>query len=538
MALTKEEQMELEQIYISLDKNLDERIAEKKDNKKRLKDELEETKKFFDRRSKMKAMKIDGDSITNYSMLKSAIHKLYQSDKDYYKLPDELKGKIEGLQDYLTEEEFSRITSLVQDAIRTKNNDVDKKSDSLIQDAKMLVDKCHLGRQEISINFSGNKFATYNQLVKQIADSKVANREVLIFNKLEKKSDKADIFDTVSEMMKEDKLENNSKTSKLFKDFDTVKKAYNVSMSYSDTGVYIRGVIRDLENQVGVDFSAVKSELEKIDKSRLADMHNASKVLRDVDMNYVNDKITQYNHEKHEESMKSSFKNAYDVLARELAEVKENDPRNNKKIQEIENKMKALASKSDMSKLEEFQRKNDAENNLKDEALDKEVAIQMTRDKNEERKNATTPQQLAESTMKRMISYRVGDISKLSPEEAEKVMADARRDIIIESGLTPEEKQVYWLKKGGRLPENATTADLTDQQRMDARAFMRDDEDMIKYKKYLKEAEDQKKEPTIYAEYLKFKVQEDSEMSFNDFRKMKAGISLDDSMVNTEGRGR
>ena len=162
----------------------------------------------------------------------------------------------------------------------------------------------------------------------------------------------------------------------------------------------------------------------------------------------------------------------------------------------------------------------------------------MARDKNEERKNAATPQQLAESTMKKMISYRVGDISKLSPEEAEKVMAEARRDIVIESGLTPEEKQVYWLKKGGRLPENATTADLTDQQRMDARAFMRDDEDMIEYKRYLKEAEDQKKEPTIYAEYLKFKVQEDSEMSFNDFRKMKAGISLDDSMVNTEGRGR
>lgn len=536
MSMTKE--MELDEIYVSLDNNLDQLIAEKMDDKKRLKDELEETKKFFDRRSKMKAMKVDGDIITNYSMLKAAIDKLYQSDKDYYKLPDELKGKIEGLQNHLTEEEFSRITSLIQDAVREKNNDVDKKSDSLIQDAKRLVDKCHLGSREVTVNPSVSKFATYNQLVKQIADSKVANRDVLIFNKLEKKSDKNDVFDTVGEMMKQDKLENNSKTSKLFKDFDAVKKAYNVTMSYPDTRIYIQDVISDLEKQMVVDFSAVKSELEKIDKNRSVDMHNASEVLRDVDMNYVNDKIIQYNHEKHEESMKSSFKNTYDVLAKELAEVKENDPRNNKKIQEIENKMRTLASKSDMSKLEEFQRKSDAEDNLKDKALDKEVAIQMIRDKNEERNNAATPQQLAESTMKKMISYRVGDISKLSPEEAEKVMDEARRDIVIESGLTPEEKQVYWLKKGGRLPDNATTADLTDQQRMDARAFMRDDEDMIEYKRYLKEAENQKKEPTIYAEYLKFKVQEDSEISFNDFRKMKAGISLDDSVVNTEGRGR
>lgn len=129
-------------------------------------------------------------------------------------------------------------------------------------------------------------------------------------------------------------------------------------------------------------------------------------------------------------------------------------------------------------------------------------------------------------------------------EEAEDVIQKKITEMASYASMTPEQRGLASLKRGGYVGEDATVADLRGQQLADFRYAYRDTEEdrMIKESQRKVYAQQQRKANTIYKRYIRYLATvEDKKkaLKFSEYAQLVYGQSdIDISMVDEEVKGK
>jgi len=512
--------------------------------------------KMFDKMSIKLDIKLLQEDIKNLSELFQAIGTLNFSNTNKYNLPTELKSQFDELSTLLEKEEVNNLKEVINNCFKNVNEDKKERLEEDVKKAQKLLNQLNIGSNRILIYDNNNEYTgktiSFNNAIEEIRKKGLIylnSKYLLLLNKtteVELNLNDKIMLDTLEEMIKTNQLEQNQSSKDIIENFKSLKESFQKKAKIDKILLVISHTLSSISQVKEVEFSNVKTYLEKLEKNYQQELDNTNKYLNKFDFEYVKKKIKE---KKEKESLNDKIKR-YQRLSYELEKMKDKTPNNSEEIHKIQEEMQGNARTSGLTPDQIENAFDEGRRQYQKESYDKDLRIKAINEGNEKEK------EIRREVMRQMREYAIQELKASGafddiyefrngdayskPIDEEKLIQRkiAELEKIVE--MTPEQRGLEDLKRQGTISSDTRLEDLSSSQLNDFKIGYSDSSyGFISDYKKLKSIEQNKNNANnIYKEYIKYRAELEDKNNFLKFseyaKKMHNIDNMYDSMVDED----
>ena len=562
----------VDDLYVSMENYINQKIETKEGYKQTRQEKLKNGKlgriEAFTTNREFKQFQAE---IGQLNQLKQVMFQLNSIEAEVPEFPESFMENMGSLCGLLDEKQARELNQAVNRSLSGVNQAKKEEVQKKVIEVQKLLKKLNLEHATVmELDFSGKQkvdglsksFATVLEQYGKGKEQSFTPNRVSFHDSIGKNSfvsSQEMKFSTVDKMIQNHQVANDPILKDMIQNLGEIKKATLAKDKALEANLLITNVMNDLKGIPGVDFTEVIHMLQTISQENKKVIADSEKYLSKFNLAYLEEKVQAYEKEEQEKKEQQATQQNYQDLVYQLAKLEKEDPNNFQAIQEVKDQMSKVARNATNEQLsdaqlagrtqyheEQYQKTAIAEQIQKELKIHDDAMAEAQRGL-----RAVAIQELESSNAFNDQFYQKnGDVySTMTASEKENLIQQKMDEMSKLASMTPEERGLQDLKKRGYLPQDATLASLTPQQKADFRYAYRDDSYpfMKDFKKKQKDLDlsTKKQTTTVYKEYVKYLASQkdkDKAVSFSDYAKLQFGYTnMNTEMVDGEvkvGRSR